>query len=239
MVFLVNIISLCTFSIPLEDVSGRLGHLSTCFLAVLAYRYVIDDSLPRKEYLTAADAYIIFACSFQVIICLQTVLLGFLGNLIEHQNLVDRYVGLVLLVVWLGVNYYLRYLWQSSHRQSWQTVYAVNREPYGPINECSQCGHIWLCKQCQVSNPDKQCYNHPLCSGAGKSITTKFYTPEDRPPLVKPQRLPSPPEELKMAKPLGSTPQQSVKTSMSLSPTSPGMPLLAGTQNYMSSGYGY
>ena len=36
--------------------------VSSCFLAVLAYRYIINEILPRKAYLTAADKYITFAC---------------------------------------------------------------------------------------------------------------------------------------------------------------------------------
>ncbi|CAE7781555.1 pgdA [Symbiodinium sp. CCMP2592] len=55
MVFLVIIVSLCSLMIPLEDISGRLAHLSTCFLAIMAYRYIVGDMLPRKEYLTPAD----------------------------------------------------------------------------------------------------------------------------------------------------------------------------------------
>ena len=148
MVFLVNIISLCAFSIPLHDVSGRLGHLSTSFLAVLAYRYVIDDTLPRKEYLTASDLYIIFACSFQVVICIETVVLGLLVSHVEVEDLdsmkqyrlTDHGFGLVLLVVWLATNLCLRWLWKSGGRmESWQQVYQNNKEPYAPVEDRVVC----------------------------------------------------------------------------------------------------
>ena len=142
MVFLVNIISLCAFSIPLADVSGRLGHLSTSFLAVLAYRYVIDGALPRKEYLTAADVYIIFACSFQVVICVETVVLGLLDAEVDDfdmermYRIIDHGFGLLLLVIWLGINLYLRWLWKSGGRsESWQRVYQINKEPYAPVED--------------------------------------------------------------------------------------------------------
>mmetsp|Transcript_68897 Transcript_68897/g.161994 ORF Transcript_68897/g.161994 Transcript_68897/m.161994 type:complete len:356 (+) Transcript_68897:71-1138(+) len=52
MISFVNVISLACFCIPLEHPSGRLGFLSTCFLAVLAYRYIVNDSLPKKTYMT-------------------------------------------------------------------------------------------------------------------------------------------------------------------------------------------
>ena len=137
MVFLVNIISLCAFSIPLTDASGRLGHVSTSFLAVLAYRYVIDESLPRKEYLTAADVYIIFACSFQVVICIETVILSLLISQLDEEaesifrtyTYIDRSLGTALLVIWLAVNAYLRYLWKSGQKETWQNVYKSNKEP--------------------------------------------------------------------------------------------------------------
>lgn len=38
------------------------SEVSSCFLAVLAYRYIINEILPKKAYLTAADKYITFAC---------------------------------------------------------------------------------------------------------------------------------------------------------------------------------
>ena len=60
MVFLVIIVSLCTLVIPLADVSGRLAYSSTCFLAVMAYRYTLDAMLPRKDYFTLADKYVDF-----------------------------------------------------------------------------------------------------------------------------------------------------------------------------------
>eukprot|EP00438_Fugacium_kawagutii_P016091 Skav230957 [mRNA] locus=scaffold3010:264752:265979:- [translate_table: standard] len=40
--------------------------VSSCFLAVLAYRYIINEILPKKAYLTAAD-------KFLIAICVQTV----------------------------------------------------------------------------------------------------------------------------------------------------------------------
>ncbi|CAE7494144.1 Glra2, partial [Symbiodinium pilosum] len=203
MVFLVNIISLCAFSIPLTDASGRLGHVSTSFLAVLAYRYVIDESLPRKEYLTAADVYIIFACSFQVVICIETVILSLLISQLDEEaesifrtyTYIDRSLGTALLVIWLAVNAYLRYLWKSGQKETWQNVYKSNKEPYAPIETCAACGHQSLSKQCQHSHTDKSCSN---CGS--KAIETVYYTPHDRSPIVPPQRFPPTPPELKEAK---------------------------------------
>ncbi|CAE7270927.1 Glra2, partial [Symbiodinium pilosum] len=200
MVFLVNIISLCAFFIPLDDTSGRLGHLSTCFLAVLAYRYVIGDSLPRKQYLTAADIYIIFACSFQVIICLETVWVGYffqseeeLADVSRKYEIIDDSIGFGLLLVWLATNALLYMKSRFSH-VNWTSVYNKNTEPYAPIIECKNCGEQWVSKQCEHGNPKKIC---PWCESA--NVRTIYYTPGDRPPLVKPQQLPQVPAPLKKA----------------------------------------
>ena len=48
----------------LLHIAGPSSQVSSCFLAVLAYRYIINEILPRKAYLTAADKYITFACMF-------------------------------------------------------------------------------------------------------------------------------------------------------------------------------
>ncbi|CAE7235859.1 GLRB [Symbiodinium sp. CCMP2592] len=203
MVFLVNILSLCVFAISLEDVSGRLRHLSRCFLAVLAYRYVIDGTLPRKEYLTGADAYIVFACSFQALLVIETVVFHkFLINFLENPILVDRYIGLSLLLAWCGVNSLLRWLWQHdtgrNNWEIWEAIYKKGREPYAPINRCSDCGEMWLSKQCEHSSKRKQCINWPDCFGENESIATIYKTPfHPIPAIVEPQAFPRPPPSLK------------------------------------------
>ena len=110
--------------------------------------------------------YIIFACSFQVAICVETVILVILEAQLEaeEEDATDTYrsldvsFGLVLSLVWLSTNLYLRWLWTSGKRQeSWQSVYHKNKEPYAPTDECLACGHHRLSKQCQHSNPDKCC----------------------------------------------------------------------------------
>ncbi|CAE7833743.1 gab-1 [Symbiodinium sp. CCMP2592] len=101
MAFMVNLVSLCGLRISLSHLSGRLGHLITCFLAVLAYRYVIDDKLPQKQYMTAADWYILSPCVFLVLLCIETVTLSACGRegvltscKTSDQDMLDRYTGI-------------------------------------------------------------------------------------------------------------------------------------------------
>ncbi|CAK9020750.1 Neuronal acetylcholine receptor subunit alpha-9-I (Nicotinic acetylcholine receptor subunit alpha-9-I) (NACHR alpha-9-I) [Durusdinium trenchii] len=64
-IFLVNVIALFSFAVPVSDTGDRLSLLSTTLVAVTAYQTVINQSIPRKAYLTACDKYVIFAVIFQ------------------------------------------------------------------------------------------------------------------------------------------------------------------------------
>ena len=196
MVFLVIIVSLCSLMIPFEDISGRLSHLSTCFLAIMAYRYIFGDMLPRKEYLTPADKYVIFACGLQVVIVVETVLLQYVDGLIANSLLIERCTGMALLVAWLFLNHYLRGFSRSKSQRDWRSVYQDRREPYVPVKRCAQCGAAWLSKQCEHGDRKKVC---PECGAKAEAVSTIYLTPMDHDPLVKPQVFPSAPSDLKKA----------------------------------------
>ena len=165
--------------------------------------YVINDRLPRKRYFTGADAYIVFACTFQVLLLIETLCFQIFGFL-ESPTLTDRRVGLALLIVWLTVNCLLCWLWRrdtdAKAKAAWQAVYQASREPYAPVNECSECGKQWLSKQCEHKSPAKRCFNWPTCYGEGDSIKTIYKTPWDQEvPLVAAQDFPNAPAHLKQA----------------------------------------
>lgn len=206
MVFLVNLMGLCAFAIPLHDASGRLSLVSSCFLAVLAYRYIINEILPRKAYLTAADKYITFACMFLIVICLQTVVFVIWRRGIEEvkegqlslaslwtRSTLDFYdyvLGVLMFIVWVAINGYLWCLWKLSRRQDWGSVYLENEEPYAPIQECQACGLQWLSKQCLHMETSK-CPD-PSCGSS--EVQRKYLTPKQHPdPLVPEQYLPESP----------------------------------------------
>eukprot|EP00435_Cladocopium_sp_Y103_P072315 s204_g39.t2 len=180
MVFLVNVMALCTFVIPLEDTSGRLGLVSSCFLAVLAYRYIINEILPRKAYLTAADKYITFACVFLILICVQT----------------DMMAGVFLSLAWVTWNVYLWCLWKWSKREPWHRVYSNNAEPYAPVEECSACGLRWLAKQATHTDPKgTQCCPDKDCGAQQDQVRKIYLTPKQLPePFVPPQPSKKPSE---------------------------------------------
>eukprot|EP00913_Durusdinium_trenchii_P026790 g25130.t1 len=77
-IFLVNVIALFSFAVPVSDTGDRLSLLSTTLVAVTAYQTVINQSIPRKAYLTACDKYVIFAVIFQVLIGIETTIVAFI-----------------------------------------------------------------------------------------------------------------------------------------------------------------
>ncbi|CAE7890308.1 Peptidoglycan-N-acetylglucosamine deacetylase [Symbiodinium microadriaticum] len=158
MVFLVIIVSLCSLMIPLEDISGRLAHLSTCFLAIMAYRYIVGDMLPRKAYLTPADWYVIFACGLQVVIVVQTILLQYVDGLVANSVLIERCTGMALLVAWLVLNYFLRRFSRSKPQHDWRSVYQDTKV-------CPACGAkaetVYLTPVDHVRGLNK-CGMHPI-----------------------------------------------------------------------------
>ncbi|CAJ1427152.1 unnamed protein product [Effrenium voratum] len=176
--------ALCTFAIPVKDVSGRLGLLSGCFLAVLAYRYIVNEILPRKSYLTAADMYISFACLFQIGICAQTVVFGILRNRedghknADELNKRDNILGSLMALAWLAINIFLWCLWRLDMRQSWSSVYEDNKEPYAPVRECTRCKEGWLSLMCTHGDKDS------ACKDCGAPVKRHYLTPQARLPLV-------------------------------------------------------
>jgi len=199
MVVLINSISLCSFGVRPSHHSGRLSFLSTCFLAVLAYRYIVNDSLPKKSYMTYADQYIIFGCLIQTALCVWTFILMAWWRMSSDEDehvepavrasivMADVIVASITGFALLFVNC-LVWGWQKSgwFRQSWKDVYDDNTEPFFPIDDCHRCGERRLSKQCTHASGRKQCQNAD-CAVKGKAeVPTRYLTPMDGLPAVVP-----------------------------------------------------
>ncbi|CAK9080176.1 unnamed protein product [Durusdinium trenchii] len=174
--------------------------VSTCFLAVLSYRYIINEILPRKEYLTAADWYIMFACMFLILICLQTMAFAVWSRAGEDEqqhcirypwdlNTLEFYdyaIGIFMFSCWVAANLFLWCLWKLWKRQNWSSVYLENEEPWAPIQECEACGLQFLSSQCEHQKHDRI-----NCSSCGSYVKRRYLTPEEHPePLVPQEPLP-------------------------------------------------
>ena len=180
MVSLVNAISLCAFALKVDDAGSRLGYLSTCFLAVLAYRYIINDSLPKKSYMTAAGWFITLASFYQTWLCFETAFLAFWWshsdeNIQRTIEICDWALGSFTFIAWLLFILFYWYQWRiSTWRPSWQEVYQKNQEPYCPLEKCDSCQRSWLAKQSAHLRQNKTC---PKCQGR---VQTTYLTPLDR-----------------------------------------------------------
>lgn len=161
-IFLVNVIALSAFAVPIGDIGDRLSLLSTTLVAVTAYQTVINENIPRKTYLTVCDKYVIFAVVYQVLMAVETVALSMISHVLswytgeeEHAEMMewitlyDWIIGTVFVVGWvLGHAVILLLLRKGGLAAgSWKETYEANEEPYAPVFECSTCGERWLCSQ--------------------------------------------------------------------------------------------
>ena len=188
MVSLVTAISLCAFALRLDHPGSRLGYLSTCFLAVLAYRYVINDSLPKKSYMTAADKFITQASFYQTWLCVETTILTFCYSYAAKDTRwaieqCDLLLGILTVIGWLLFTafYWNKFKWNiEAWRPTWQEVYQNNQEPYCPVAKCRVCDFSRLANQSVHLDIDKK----NICPQCQSKTQTVYFTPLDRKPLV-------------------------------------------------------
>eukprot|EP00435_Cladocopium_sp_Y103_P041823 s1014_g11.t1 len=222
-IFLVNVIALFAFSVPIGDVGDRLGLLSGTLVAVTAYQSVINSVIPRKPHLTQCDKYVIFAVVFQVALGCETMVLAFCTQFLE-ANLetqeevddlatrianIDRIAGACFAGIWVISNATVLTFFNYMY-ENWKAVYDSNKEPFAPMQECITCRGRWLCKQathqenktkewrCPFCNENRkgrfrQHYYTPGCKGFDKPLVPRL----DRKEFVKMQR----PESMKQGEP--------------------------------------
>ncbi len=66
-IFIILIISFATYLIPSKQLESKLTLSIVCFLALIAYNFVIDESLPKLSYLTIMDYIILTSYIFAAI----------------------------------------------------------------------------------------------------------------------------------------------------------------------------
>lgn len=178
-IFLVNVIALFAFSVPIPDVGDRLGLLSGTLVAVTAYQSVINAVIPRKPHLTQCDKYVIFAVVFQVALGCETMVLAFVTQFreksLETQEELDELAALIATIdhiagacfasIWLISNATVLTLFNQMY-EKWKAVYDNNKEPYAPMQECITCRGRWLCKQATLKSLEnsKTLWRCPFCN---------------------------------------------------------------------------
>jgi hypothetical protein len=91
-VFLILVLAWSTFWINAREIESRLTVSVVCFLSLVAYTFVIDESLPKLPYLTVLDAIILLAYVFSAIPTFQSIYSFILleKNGIEFANKLDK-----------------------------------------------------------------------------------------------------------------------------------------------------
>lgn len=72
-IFLILILAWSTFWISAKELESRLTVSVVCFLSLIAYTFVIDESLPKLSYLTVMDMLILIAYIFSSIPTFQSI----------------------------------------------------------------------------------------------------------------------------------------------------------------------
>eukprot|EP00408_Alexandrium_pacificum_P016671 CAMPEP_0171181570 /NCGR_PEP_ID=MMETSP0790-20130122/14325_1 /TAXON_ID=2925 /ORGANISM="Alexandrium catenella, Strain OF101" /LENGTH=377 /DNA_ID=CAMNT_0011646507 /DNA_START=109 /DNA_END=1239 /DNA_ORIENTATION=+ len=193
-----------TFAIPIKDVSGRMGLISTCVLAVLAYRFVVNELIPKKPDLTKADWYIIGTVFWMIIAGLESAVSAYIRRYcaddeeakadgeeaealkatkafvtMTQLNYFDDFFGCGMFILLVGANVLFLRQWKKGYRQTWREVYEANEEPYCPLWVCTKCGHWCLAKGAIHLESDEA--KRGLCEEAecGGKLRTVYLTPEE------------------------------------------------------------
>lgn len=77
-VFLI-LLSWVTFFIKVDELNSRVTISIVCFLSLIAYNFVVDDNLPKLNYLTFMDKFILVSYVFSGIPTIQTVFVEYLS----------------------------------------------------------------------------------------------------------------------------------------------------------------
>lgn len=142
-IFLIDILSFCSFSVDISSPSDRLSVTLTLLLTAVAFKFVVAQSLPTISYLTLLDKYVLSGLIFLGFMAIENAVAAVIPNP-DDQKMFDRiclYIGIgcflcihVVAVVLVVVKSKARNkaLYQSAKdfREQQQRVnkYAVERQ---------------------------------------------------------------------------------------------------------------
>lgn len=79
-IFSSGLLSIGMYGVNPEDIGDRLSYTITQVLAVVAFQFVIGESLPRVSYLTIIDRYNIFIFISIMICCVEALFVGWYSH---------------------------------------------------------------------------------------------------------------------------------------------------------------
>jgi hypothetical protein len=101
LIFLLTFISLCSFTLKVDDLGFRFEVLISLILSLVSFKLVINENLPSLDYLTILDLYSIFSIVFLAIITLWHSIIGFSQRRINTLTAykIDFYVFLCVTIL--------------------------------------------------------------------------------------------------------------------------------------------
>mmetsp|Transcript_20065 Transcript_20065/g.28999 ORF Transcript_20065/g.28999 Transcript_20065/m.28999 type:complete len:445 (-) Transcript_20065:280-1614(-) len=143
-IFIVMLLMVSTFYIPVDDLSDRLGMGVTLFLTAVAFQFVTNDSLPELSYLTTLDKLIGFMYL--------TLTLGMLENVLVYQyealrDYENGFMTAYILSVFLSSGWILKraYLAQTTIPKDFSHVYFDTLETFNEEEVLTIRQHkLWL-----------------------------------------------------------------------------------------------
>ena len=129
-VFCFVLVSILSFSIPVDDIADRLSVVVAMMLTTVAYKYTLADKLPEISYLTAVDYYVM-SCQFLMMCqCLWIAAAGNdwvdIDNSISSLQVVKTWYSIILashvlvaVFLWCYLKYDFWKRWEDKKKKIW------------------------------------------------------------------------------------------------------------------------
>lgn len=99
MASLIASLMVCTYAIPPDSVSDRLGVAMTLVLTITATKYMMMDKLPSVAYFTLLDIHILICCIFLTVLTVEVSLAEFVGH--ERLASLEKRLLPLLALLWM------------------------------------------------------------------------------------------------------------------------------------------
>jgi hypothetical protein len=115
LIFLITVISINVFSIPLDSIGQRLQSTVTLILTAVSFKWVINRSLPPIAYLTTLDIYSIFNIFFVAILACWHAIIAYFFRISTEAQIYDNFVCSLVSFIYVACHFYFFYYHLKCH----------------------------------------------------------------------------------------------------------------------------
>lgn len=111
-------LAFCSFTVPVNEVADRASITLTLLLSIIAYKLIIKDELPKVNFLTLIDFYILTCMAIVAMISFANSFVGHgVENVTDKIRWMDYECRAVLGTIWAVSNFGfgLRVVWRQVH----------------------------------------------------------------------------------------------------------------------------